>query len=97
MSTSYLSISGGFDVGVAFLADDVVYVVQAVGRDAGKGLGTVRGKVAVGAPCAAEISRTLDDHSCRSESLRRKREDSVLLTSSAHAPVVLVLCGDFTF
>lgn len=40
-STSYLSISGGFDVGVALLADDVVDVVQTVGGDVGKGLGTV--------------------------------------------------------
>lgn len=40
-STSYLSISGGFDIRVAFLADDVVYVLQAIGGDGGKGLGTV--------------------------------------------------------
>lgn len=39
--TSYLSVSRGFDVRVAVLTDDVVDVVQAVGGDAGKGLGTV--------------------------------------------------------
>lgn len=40
-STSYLSISGGFNVGVAFLANDVVDVVQSVGGDARVGSGTV--------------------------------------------------------
>lgn len=40
-STSHLSVSRGFNVRVAFLTDDVVDVVQAVSRDAGKGPGTV--------------------------------------------------------
>lgn len=86
-STSHLSVSRGFNVRVAFLTDDVVDVVQTVSRDAGKGPGTVWRKVAVGAPRAAKIRRTFDDHSCRSESLRKKRgkENSVLLTASAHA------------
>lgn len=53
---SHLSVSGGLDVGVALLTDDVVDVVQTIGGDAGKGPGAVGGKVAVGAPRAAEIS-----------------------------------------
>lgn len=68
---SYLSICGGFNVGVAFLTDDVIDVAKAIGRDAREGFGTVWGKVAVGAPRAAEISWALDDHSCRSECLKR--------------------------
>lgn len=75
-STSYLSLGGGFDVGVALLADYVVDVVQSVGGDARKGLGAVRGKVAVRAPRATKISRALDDHGCRPERLRPGREKS---------------------
>ena len=78
-STSYLSISGWFDVGVTFLTDYIIDVLQAIGRYAGKGPGTVWGKVAVRAPCASKISRSLDDHSCRPESLRRERENGVRL------------------
>ena len=38
---SYLSISGGFNIGVALLADYVIDVVQAIGADVGEGPGTV--------------------------------------------------------
>lgn len=41
---------------VAFLTDDVVDLVQSFGGDARESSGTVFGKVAVGAPCAAKIS-----------------------------------------
>lgn len=71
-ATSYLSVSGGFNVRVALLADDVVDVVKAVGLDAREGFGTVRGKVAVRAPRAAKISWALDDHSGRSERLKEE-------------------------
>lgn len=69
-----LSVGGGLDVGVALLTDDVVDVVQAVGGDAGKGAGAVGGKVAVGAPRAAEIGRAFNDHGRRSEGLSCGRE-----------------------
>ena len=52
----YLSMSGGLNVRVAFLADDVIYVMKAIGRDAREGSGTVGGKVSVRAPCTPEIS-----------------------------------------
>lgn len=80
LSTSHLPISGGFDVRVAFLADDVIDMVQAISRNARKGSGTVRGKVAAGSPSAAKISRSLYDHSCRSESLKKKREKKFICT-----------------
>lgn len=72
MTVPHLSVGGGLDVGVALLADDVVDVVQAVGGDAGKRPGAVGGKVAVGAPRAAEVGRALDDHGCWSEGLSWK-------------------------
>lgn len=50
MVVHHLSVGGGLNVGVALLADDVVDVVQAVSRDAGKRTGAVGGKVAVWAP-----------------------------------------------
>lgn len=69
MTVLHLSIGGGLNVGVAFLTDDVVDVVQTVSGDARKRAGAVGGKVAVGAPRAAEISRALDDHGSWSEGL----------------------------
>lgn len=74
-SAPHLSMGGRLDVRVALLADDVVDVVQTICRDAGEGPGAVWGKVAIGAPRASEIRRTLDDHSCRSEGLRRKKRE----------------------
>lgn len=72
MVVHHLSVGGGLNVGVALLADDVVDVVQAVSRDAGKRTGAVGGKVAVWAPWAAEVRRALNDHGCWSESLGKK-------------------------
>lgn len=68
-------MGGRLDVRVALLTDDIIDVVQTIGRDARKGPGAVWGKVAIGAPRASKICRTLDDHSCRSEGLRRKKRE----------------------
>lgn len=69
MTVPHLSIGGRLNVGVALLADDIVDVVQAIRGDARKRSGAVGGKVAVGAPRAAKISRALDDHGSWSEGL----------------------------
>lgn len=69
----HLSLGGRLDVGVAFLTDDIVDVVQPVGGDAGERLGTVVGKVTVRAPGATKIRRALNEHGRRPERLQQER------------------------
>lgn len=69
---SYLSVGGGFNIRVALFTNDVIDVAQRICRDARKSSGAVWGKIAVGTPCVTKISRALDDHCCRPESLKKK-------------------------
>jgi len=65
----YLSVRRRLDIGVALLTDDLIDPEQPIGWDGGESLGAVVGKVAVRTPRPPEVSRTLDQHGCRSECL----------------------------
>lgn len=71
---AHLSLCRRLDVGVARLADDIVYVAQRTLGDSGKVGGAVVGKVAVDLPGATKVGRPFDQHGGGAEGLQPKQE-----------------------